>query len=158
MSWSGLIKVLSGLLLAIAFLVGGGFLAAQYLITQFTTPPPKPTYANDKPSPTAKPAVATKAAVAAIKPSSSPSPSASPSATPSPQPSEAAGYRARVALNEGLNLREEPNRDSPRIDGIDYNDEVIVLEESPDKEWQRVRVEATNQEGWIKAGYTERVN
>lgn len=155
MSWSGLIKVLSGFFLAIALLAGGGYLAAQHLITQLTTPPPKPLFSNDKPSPKPKSEMPAKA-VAAVKPSPQPSPSQS--ATPSPQPSESAGYKARVVLSEGLNLREEPNRDAPRIDGVDYNDEVVVLEESPDQEWQHIRVEATNQEGWIKAGYTERLN
>jgi hypothetical protein len=33
-----------------------------------------------------------------------------------------------------------------------------VLEESPDREWQRVKLEGSGLEGWVKAGYTERVS
>jgi hypothetical protein len=33
----------------------------------------------------------------------------------------------------------------------------VVLEESPDKEWQRIRVEDGNREGWVKGGNTEKV-
>lgn len=58
----------------------------------------------------------------------------------------------------GLNIREGPSVDANRLSGVDYDQQVIVLEDSEDKEWQRVRVEGTDIQGWIKSGYTERVN
>ncbi len=174
MSWSGLVKLLSGFLIAIALIVGGSVFAAQYLITQFTAAPPKPVFPNDKPAPKPKAASAPKAKTVAAAPSPKPSPEASPSpspeASPSPSPEASATpaakppkqqaneYKARISLSEGLNLRSEPSRDGARIGGVDYNDEVTVLENSADGEWQRVRIEATGDEGWIKAGYANRTN
>lgn len=165
MSWYGLIKLLSGVFLAIAMIVGGSFYGAQYLIAQFTAPPPKPIFPNDK-APTkansgkvaqAKTMTATKT-TPKPSPIASPAPSASPtpSVKPSPKAEEAKEYRARIALSGGLNLRAEPDRDSNRVGGVDYNEAVVVLENSPDGEWQRVRIESTGEEGWIKSGYVDR--
>jgi len=156
MSWSNLLKVLSGFFLAIALVAGGSYFAVQRVIAQFTAPPPKPIFPNDKSSTQLKPAKATQPKSVAVSPSTQPSPT--PSAKPSPQKADSGGYRARIVLSEGLNLREDPDRNASRIGGIEYNDEVTVLEESPDKEWQKVRVEGSNVEGWIKSGYTEKLN
>jgi hypothetical protein len=149
MNGSGLLKVFSGCFVAIALIVGGGFLAAQYLITQFTTPPPKPMFAND-PSP--------KPPSAAIAPKPKPAaPQPTPSATPSPKPS-GVGYQARITLSEGLNVRANPDKNAERVGGIDLDEEITVLEETPDQQWQRVRVKTSGVEGWIKSGHTERIN
>jgi uncharacterized protein YgiM (DUF1202 family) len=157
MSWSDLAKVFSGFLIAIAIVIGGGFFAAQHLIAQFTAPPPKPTFPNDQPSAPIKPLpTVPPAQPAAVKPTPQPSPS--PSAKPSPKPSEVAGYPARITQSQGLNVRQSPGRDAARVGGVDYNQRVVVLEDSPDKEWQRVRIEGSDVEGWIKSGYTERVD
>ncbi len=161
MSWSDLTKVLGGVLIAIALLIGGSFLAAQYLIAQFTALPPKPIFPNDSPGAKARLQSAAATKPVAISPSPQPSasvlsPGASP--TPSPKPSDAAGYRARITLSQGLNLRESPSRDAARVGGVDRNSSITVLEESPDHQWQRIRLESSGQEGWVKAGYTERVN
>lgn len=159
MSGSGFLKVFSGFLIALALVTGLGFFASQLLIAQFTTPPPKPMFPNDNPkpqvspkavsSPAAKPAVATQPA--------SPAPSPSPAVSPSPQPS-VTGYKARIVLNDGLNVREQPNAEANRVAGVDYDQQVTVLEESPDKEWQKIRIEPGGAVGWIKSGYTEKVN
>jgi hypothetical protein len=148
MNRSGLLKVLSGCLVAIVLILGGGFFVAQYLIGQFTAPPPKPLFANDK-----KPTVAP--AAIAPKPKPSPPPP-TPSVTPSPKPTET-DYPAIVTLSGGLTIRANPNQQSERVGGVDFDEEVIVLEETPDQEWQRVRVKASNVEGWIKSRYTERI-
>ncbi|XGV96095.1 MAG: SH3 domain-containing protein [Leptolyngbya sp. BL-A-14] len=157
MSWSDLIKVLSGVFLAIALMLGGCFAAAQYIIGQFTAPPPRPTFPNDNPSTKATAQPVPSAKPVATQPSPKPSVSASPSPTPSPTPSTT-GYQARITIAQGLNLRESPSRDAARIGGVIGNARVTVLEESPDREWQRIRVEGSGREGWVKAGYAERVN
>ena len=154
MSWAGLIRVLTGFSLAIAVLVGGGYFAAQYLITQFTALPPKPTFPNDKPATKPKPVATEEKPV----PPAPPAPQASASPSPTAAPNPKVGYQARVKLSEGLNLRDKPSRDGGRVGGLDYNDRVVVLEETPDKEWQKIRSEGGNLEGWIKSGYTERIN
>lgn len=152
MGWSGFLKGLSATLVAIVLIGGGGFLAVQYLVGQYTAPPPRPTFSNDTP-PQPKPVAAKETPAPAPKAEASPSPSPTPSPKPSPT-----GYRARITLSDGLNVRQGPTADSERVDGVDYNDEVTVLEESADKEWLKIRVESTGAEGWIKSGYIEKVN
>ena len=153
MSWAGLIRFLIGFSLAIAVLVGGGYVAAQYLITQFTAPPPKPTFPNDKPA--AKPKPVPKEENPAL-PKATASPQASLSALPASAPGS--GYPAKVKQSGGLNLRDKPSRDGVRLGGLDFNDRVTVIEETPDKEWQKIQLDGGNLEGWIKSGYVERVN
>jgi hypothetical protein len=140
----GFFRFLSAFMLALALLGGASFVAVQYLIAQYAAAPPKPTFPNDKAN-LAKAAV-TKAPAAAA-----------PAAAPSPKPSESPGYRAKVTLDIGLNIREVPESDSPRIGGVDYNEEIIILQDSDDKNWQKIRLPESNVEGWIKAGYTQRV-
>ncbi|MGQ9870329.1 MAG: SH3 domain-containing protein [Leptodesmis sp.] len=152
MRGSGFLKVFSGFLIAFALVTGLGFFASQVLIAQFTTPPPKPIFPNDNPKP--QPSPKTAASPPATQPAS-PAPSPSPSISPSPQ---ASGYKARIVLDNGLNVREQPNAESSRIAGVDYDQQVTVLEESPDKEWQKIRTEPDGVVGWIKSGYTERLN
>lgn len=154
MSWSDLTKVLSGVFLAIALMVSGCFFAAQYIIAQFTAPPSKPTFPNDNPSAKARLQPAPAVKPVATKPL--PKPEVSPK--PSPTPSDSVGYRARITLSQGLNLRESPSREAARIGGVDINTRITVLETSSDQEWQRVRLESSGREGWVKAGYTERIN
>jgi hypothetical protein len=79
-----------------------------------------------------------------------------PSQTPSPSPLEPGAYKARVIWQQGLSLRAEPSYDAERIGGLDYNQQIVVLEESADKSWQKVRLADGEQEGWIKSGNTER--
>lgn len=154
MRQSNVVRALSGFLLAIALIVGGGYLTTQFVIAKFTELPPRPTFPNDKPSPNpAKPAAAKSAT---SQPKASPVVAVSPTPTPSPTPSaKPDGNLARVTLGEGLNVRESSSVESSRIGGVDYNEVVTVLETSPDQEWQKVRVEKSGLEGWIKSGYTE---
>lgn len=152
MSWLSLTRVLSSFVLAIGLIAGCGYFATKYLIEQFTALPPKPVFPNDKPADKAKPATPVKAVAKPASPQASPTPSSK----PSPKPED--GYPAKITQSNGMNLRDAPSREANRIGGIDYNQRVVVLEESPDQEWQRVRVEGSNQEGWIKAGATERTN
>jgi Bacterial SH3 domain len=143
MSITGFFRFLSALMVAIALLAGGSFFVVQYLIAQYSVAPPKPRFPNDKSEKAAKPTPAAKA---------------SPTPKPSPTVSVAKGYRATVTQEIGLNIREAPEPDAPRIGGVDYKDEVLVLEESADKNWQKIRLSEDNIEGWVKAGYTERIN
>ncbi|MDX2243889.1 MAG: SH3 domain-containing protein [Leptolyngbyaceae cyanobacterium bins.302] len=150
MGWSGFFKGFSAVVVAIVLLLGGSYAIFQFLVSQFTAAPPRPTFPNDKPASTAKPAAAVKPSPIASPVAASPKPSPSPSPTP-------ANKRARITLGEGLNVRQSPSADAERIDGVDYSDEVTVLEESPDKEWIKVRVDSSGVEGWIKSGYIEPV-
>jgi hypothetical protein len=151
-----IIKVGLGILLAFVILAGGGGAIAFFFANRLMGSPPKPTFANDYPP--KKPS----------SPSSTPKKAASPAATPaSPTPTETAtpkpslpagAYEGRVTWAEGLTLRDAPSTDGSTLGGIDYNTPVVVLEESQDGVWQKVRVVATEQEGWVKAGNVERNN
>ncbi|NJL84271.1 MAG: SH3 domain-containing protein [Chloroflexaceae bacterium] len=83
-----------------------------------------------------------------------PEPLAEPEPPPEPPPQEEplppGAYKARVTWDTGLSIRSAPDGES--VAGIEYNGELIVLEESPDKRWQRIRVAGSGQEGWVKAG------
>lgn len=153
MRWSSLVKLLLGVSLAIAILLGGGVATALYFMFKVTTRPPKPLFVNDKPSVTqhSPNSRTAKHTPPATQPSTTPK-----SKTSSPKPLEAGAYKARVTWSQGLSLRSEPNLDAERIGSAGYNQPVVVLAESGDKSWQRVRLEDSEQEGWIKAGNTQR--
>ncbi|MBD2096940.1 SH3 domain-containing protein [Trichocoleus sp. FACHB-591] len=153
MKWSGLInliKFLLGFALAIALLGLGGVVAARYLVTKLTAPPPRPAFANDKPL--------TNKAATVSKPAAGNAQSSQVSSTASAPVLEPGAYQARVVQPIGLILRDGPGRDSNQIGGIEFNSRVVVLEESSDKQWQRVRLENSDRAGWVKAGNTERSN
>ena len=67
-------------------------------------------------------------------------------------------YYAAVTWSEGLSLRAEPSIDAERVGGIEYNSEILILEDSADGKWQRVMLPWNQQEGWVKGGNTKRVN
>lgn len=124
--------------------------AALYFAAKLTTIPERPVFPNDKKI----------VQIANAKPTSTAkaSPVSESSDTPSPKPLEPGAYRALVTQPIGLILRDSANRDANRIGGVGYNEKVVVLEDSPDKEWQRIRVEDGNREGWVKGGNTEKVS
>lgn len=158
MSWFGLVKFITGVMLAIALLFVAGGAAARYLMTRLSALPPKPVFpeeqstANSDDNP----------------PASSPTESTAtpqqqdPSTVSAPEPTDAeslpeGAYRARIAQPIGMVLRQGPSTETTRIGGIDYNEPVIILSESNDGEWQNVRLPGSGVEGWIKAGNIERL-
>ncbi|RCJ24161.1 peptide-binding protein [Nostoc sp. ATCC 43529] len=165
---SGLVKYILGFFLAIAVLIGSGVAVALYFMNRTGIPPAKPIFSNDSPSVKAQ---APKATEPGGKPTSTPSATKSPSSTtptpsstespqptPSPTPLPSGAYRGRVSWAEGLSLRAQPNQDAERIGGVGFNQKIIVLEESEDKAWQKIRLEDSGQEGWVKAGNTEKTD
>lgn len=152
--FSGLIKFLIGFVLALVILAGGSVAAGLYFVTRLTELPPKPVFDNEKPS------SSNLSAQSPAKPSS-PSPAAQPNPPANSSSNSTAlapgTYRARVIWPDGLILRDRPSFDATSIGGVDFNKNVIVLETTSDKEWERVRVEGGNQEGWVKGGNTEKI-
>jgi Bacterial SH3 domain len=158
---SGLLKLILGFVLAIAVLVGSGVAVALYFINRTATPPPKPMYSNDNPSLTAPVANKTKAEAtptSEAKPETFPNATVSASPTPSPESLPQGAYQGRVTWSQGLSLRAEPNQDAERVGGVGFNEKIIVLEESQDKVWQKIRTEGSKQEGWVKVGNTQRAD
>jgi len=159
MKWSSaLVKLFLGVIIAIALLVTGSVALALIFINRASTPPPKPIFANDTTAVKKQAKASTSSSVAseskvAAKPSANPSPNESPSSPPL-----ASGtYAARVTWEQGLSIRSEPSLEAERIGSVDYNQQIIVLEESRDQKWERIRLEDDELEGWVKSGNTERV-
>ncbi len=150
MSWtSGLVKLVLGFVIAITLLVSGSVALALIFINRASSPPPKPIFANDS--------SAVKKAANITKPKTSIATKNAPKSKPSP--SLASGsYPARVTWNQGLSLRAEPSLDAKRIGSLDYNQKIVVLQQSKDEKWQQIRLDDSELQGWVKAGNTERVN
>ena len=153
MSLSGLAKFVIGFIIGVFLLVGAGAATGYYFLTKLTTPPPRPVFPEEQP----KPKTTAKAKNSTTKKLTSTS-LVKPSSTPSPTKLEPGAYKARVSWRDGLSLRAEPSIDANKVGGISYNQRVIVLKESDDKNWQQVRVEDGSQEGWVKAGNIERID
>ncbi|MBW4614327.1 MAG: SH3 domain-containing protein [Desmonostoc vinosum HA7617-LM4] len=160
---SNLLKFILGFSLAIAVLMGTGFATALYFMNRTAIPPAKPIFANDNPQAKGKDTKQAKAETTSNPKSeaqaeSSPTSTKSPEATPSAKPLPSGAYRGRVSWSEGLILRSEPRQEGQRIGGVAFNQKIIVLEESKDKTWQKIRIEDGEQEGWVKAGNTQKVD
>ncbi|MGB3494524.1 MAG: SH3 domain-containing protein [Elainellaceae cyanobacterium] len=155
MSWFGLIKFVTGILVAIALLFVAGGAAARYVMTRLSALPPKPIFPEERLSAegSGNPPETVEAAPPAQEP---PAP-----APIEPVPEEEAlpegAFRARIVQPVGMVLRQGPSIETTRIGGIDYDEVVVVLSENSDEGWQNVRLPGSGVEGWIKAGNTERL-
>jgi Bacterial SH3 domain len=162
---SNVLKYILGIFLAIVVLIGGGAGTALYMMNRTAVPPTKPIFANDSPeikaqapkTPGASP-VLTPIPVEAQTPKPNATPTLSPDTTESTKPLPPGAYPARVSWSQGLILRAEAKLDAERVGGISFNQKIIVLEESPDKVWQKIRIEGSDTEGWVKAGNTKKVD
>jgi hypothetical protein len=154
MSFSGIAKFLIGFVAGVAILAFAGVAAGYYFFTKLTVIPDKHTFPEEIPKEKQVPKV-----------KSSPKTSPKSIITPKPKPSETpatklepGAYKARVTWREGLILRQDPSSEANRVRDLPYNQRVIVLKESEDKNWQFIRLEDSNQEGWIRSGNTEKIN
>ncbi len=166
---STILQFVLGFILGIALLSGVAVGAAYFYLSSISEYPPKPTFPEEESSPTAEkepepasPPLETEteqAATAETEREPEEATRAEPQSEPEPPEKLPPGaYKARVTWSEGLSLRAEPSTNAERIGGVDFNDEILILEESEDKQWQRVRVGESDREGWVKAGNIERVN
>jgi uncharacterized protein YgiM (DUF1202 family) len=157
MRWtSSLVKLVLGFVIAISLLISGSVALALIFINRSSTLPPKPIFANDTN------AVKKKANILPTKPKT-PAVAAKKStpvksSKPSPSPLASGTYSARVTWNEGLSVRAEPSLEAERIGSLDYNQKVVVLQQSKDEKWQQIRLDDGELQGWVKAGNTERIN
>ncbi|MDB9446173.1 SH3 domain-containing protein [Anabaena sp. CS-542/02] len=150
---SNLLKLILGFVMAIAILIGSGVTVAFYFINRNLIPPPKPIFANDG---TSLPQEAPQTTEVNIISTPEPTPTETPPETPT-ETLPPGAYRGRVTWTEGLSVRAEPTLDAPRVAGVGVNEELIILEESQDKRWQKIRTQS-QQEGWVRIGNTERID
>lgn len=150
----GLSKIILGVLTAFILLSLAGVATARYFMGRLSMLPPRPTFENDVLTPN-------------VQTAPTPTPSSSVNSLPNPQfanieatPTstlEPGAYRAIVIQPIGLVIREEPSTAARQVGGVDYDTEVIVLEDSEDKRWIHIRVADTGQAGWVKAGNTRQL-
>lgn len=165
--FTGLSKLIVGMSIALLLLSMAGVATARYFMARLSVLPAKPLFDNEQPAATAQDGLPTAAAPPSTDVSATPQPAAPPAAaepTPEQTPEPAAtpalepgAYEAVVVQPIGLVLRAGPSTDQAQVGGVDYNDEVVVLEAPSDQSWVRVRVLSSGQEGWIKAGNTRPV-
>ena len=171
MNCIGLIKFITGIFLALALLFVGGAAAARYLITRLTAPPPKPVFAEEQtiqePESTLGSESANQEALTAGEQTNTTASEETPpqplEVFTEPEPEAPEGVineraNARITQPIGMVLRQGPSQDTTQIGGLYFNDEVIMMGESADGQWQNVRLPGSGVEGWIKAGNTERLN
>ncbi|MBE9028368.1 SH3 domain-containing protein [filamentous cyanobacterium LEGE 11480] len=139
MGW--FLRTFTGLLIAILILGVGGYFAVQYVLAQLTAVPPKPTFPNDNPNYGKKVAKKT----------------AKPPAAKKPKPLPAGAYKGKVKQPIGLIVRGAPSLRAGQLDGVEYNEPVIVLATSKDGRWEKIRYGSTDKEGWVKAGNTQKL-
>jgi cytoskeletal protein RodZ len=143
MGW--FLRTFTGLLIAILILGVGGYFAVQYAMTQLTATPPKPTFPNDNPN-YSKQASAKNAKAAADK---DVAPAA---AEPKSKPIPEGAYEGQVKQPVGLIVRSSPELGAGQVDGVEYNEPVVVLSKSKDELWEKIRYGTSEKEGWVKAG------
>ncbi|MEY3221768.1 MAG: hypothetical protein RLZZ203_624 [Cyanobacteriota bacterium] len=159
---TNLLKFILGFVLALAVLLGTSLTVALYFVNRTAVSPSKPIFANDNPSSqpkkpkTSPKPQSKKSATPTPKPTPKPTETPTETPTPTPKPTPPNAYTGNITWAEGLSMRSEPNTNSPTIGGVGGNKKVIVLEESDDKKWQKIRIADTDQEGWVKAGNIQR--
>jgi hypothetical protein len=173
---SNMFQFILGFLLGVALVAGSAVAAAYFYFTKVSSSvPKKPIYTEEKSS-NAKVVDERRATTQSENTtdnetqSSSENPNYSDNVAPAnsekPLESELAteesipdgAYYASVTWPQGLSLRAGPDINAAKIGGIDYNSKILILEESSDKQWQKVQIPVSQQEGWVKAGNIERIS
>jgi hypothetical protein len=152
-----LFQFLLGLFLGLILFAGGVAGIGYFFLKDVLQNPDKPIFAEEKPKPKSP---STNQKVTPKKQGEQTTPQPSPSPTPTAKNEEElpkGAYKAKVTWSEGLSLRSEPSTDSERVGGVDFNQELVILQSSSDGKWQKVRTVTDSQEGWIKAGNVERL-
>lgn len=156
----GLLKFILGVSLAIAILGASGFYGARYVMTRLTAPPERPLFPEEGGVPldndTADAAESGDPAQGTDETAASADETA---AVAEPEPElEPGAYEARVIQPIGLILRQGPDVSTTQLGGIAYNEVVVVLDDSSEQRWMKIRLPDSNVEGWVKSGNTEKIN
>ena len=172
-----------GFILGIALLAGVSVSVGYYYLSRMSTVPKKPVYSEEQvqstsdsaetvpvpekvESSTAAPEATVKSPVVP-ETTPEPEPKAEPKVKPKIEPESLKdiepelppnAYRAEVTWPQGLSLRAEPSINAGRVGGVSYNSELIILEDTADGKWQKVRIPWSGQEGWVKGGNTQRLS
>jgi hypothetical protein len=151
---SNIFQFILGFVIGIALITGLSVGLGLIYISKLSMKPPKPNFPQVK-SEINLPENATSSSSSEANTEANPEPETIEEPEEPELPPDA--YKARVTWPQGLSLREEPDVNAARIGGVEHNAEIIILEETRDKQWQRVRLPWSEQEGWVKGGNVERV-
>ncbi len=148
------VQFIFGFVVGVAILAGGSAFLGFYLFSKMSGTPARPIFAEELPQ---------EETAATENPSpvqsSASEPAATDNFTSQPEPDlEPGAYKARVTWPRGLILRDSASADAERIGGVGFNWEIVIIEESRDGKWQRVRIPSSGQKGWVKAGNVEKIN
>ncbi len=144
-----LVGILTGLVGLSAILGGVGY---YFFITQMSTHPPKPIFAEERGGPkpiAAKPKPKSKTAAAIPSPAPAAKDPLSPDA-PDKLPPES--YDAKVVWKDGLSLKKDPQLGAAKVGGVAFNAKVAIVKTSDDKQWVLIQSETNNLQGWVRAG------
>ena len=145
----GLTKLTLGVLLAFVLLSLAGVATARYFMAKLSVLPPRPVFEND---------VALQVEAANPQPEAQPVPVAAPETAAPVEELPPDSYVAVVVQPIGLVMRSGPGAENPQLGGVDFQEQVLVLQTDDSGNWMKIRVRETGQEGWVKAGNTENVN
>ncbi len=147
-----LIGILTGLVGLVATLGGVGY---YFFITQMSTHPPKPIFAEERGG--SKPIAAKPKSKSKQKTPTAASPSPAPAAkdplnpnAPEKLPPES--YDAKVVWKDGLSLKKDPVPGAEKVGGVAFNAKVAIVKTSDDKQWVFIQSETDNRQGWVRAG------
>lgn len=152
MRW--LAKTFTGLLLAATLLAVGGYFAVNYLMTQLTKLPPKPTFPNDNPD-FVKKNNKPQNSKSALKSDSKDKQPKEPEKEITKKPLPPGSFEGRVTYAEGLVIRDSASRGATTIGSVEFNEKVTILETSADSEWQKIRTK-NEKDGWIRGGNVQK--
>ena len=160
MKMSALFQFILGFILGVAILAAGATGLAFLFFGKMASSPSKPVFSEEKQEETK--VAENKESSTSDQPSSDQAKKVEEEKEEEPEEKEAeklppGAYKARVTWPQGLSLRAEPNLEAERIGGLEYNWELIILGNSRDQKWQKVRLVDGDQEGWVKAGNVEKV-
>lgn len=162
-NWSSIIsqmfQFILGFLIGIALIAGSAVGAAYYYFTKVSSSvPEKPVYPEEATTAPVAQQPAEGESQSDTETLSNVETQAEPIAEPVAESIPPNAYYANVTWSEGLSLRAEPSLDAERIGGVGYNARILILEDSADKKWQKIRIPGSDRVGWVKAGNIRRAS
>ena len=166
---SNFFQFIFGFVIGVLILAGGTALLGFYFFSKMSSTPEKPIFTEELPKEETKTAQSNtnstnsgEAKSTQVQSSTSdfsnPFVEGETTNKPEGEELEAGAYKARVTWERGLILRDEPTTQASRIGGVGYNWEIVILKESNDGRWQKVRIPSSGQTGWVKAGNVQRID
>jgi Bacterial SH3 domain len=150
------IQLITGILIGLIGLgsIMGG-VGYYFFITQMSTRPPKPVFAEERDGgkSIAKAKQKSPAKDGAVPMPAIPSPVAiDPNNPDAAQPLAPDAYDAKVIWKDGLSLKKDPDPSAEKVGGVAFDAKVAIVETSDDKQWVKIQSATDNLQGWVRAG------